>query len=137
MPVTVACGSLYYTGSMHGTSTLHTVSFLFKFSGPKKLVKWSGYKTENFISNFCQNSTFYKSFLTTWRQNAALALMSDQMWHSKSSKLENLRRRVQQMGIIMFLKNQYLQKLRALKDDVTVNQKYYILFQKFKLIFFF
>lgn len=57
--------------------TLHTVSFLFKFSGPKKLVKWSGYKTENFISNFCQNSTFYKSFLTTWRQNAALALMSD------------------------------------------------------------
>ena len=29
------------------------------------------------------------------------------------------------MGIIMFLKKQYFQKLRALKDDVTVNQKYY------------
>ena len=40
------------------------------------------------------------------------------------------------MGIIMFLKNQYFQKLRALKDDVTVNQKYYFLFQKFKPIFF-
>ena len=61
---------------------------------------------------------------------------SDQAWYSKSSNLENLRRRVQQMGIIMFLKNQYFLKLRALKDDVTVNQKYYFLFQKFKLIFF-
>ena len=51
--------------------------------------------------------------------------MSNQAWYSKSSNLENLRRRVQQMGIIMFLKKQYFQKLRALKDDVTVNQKYY------------
>ena len=34
------------------------------------------------------------------------------------------------MGIIMFLKNQYFQKLRALKDDVTVNQKYYFFVSK-------
>ena len=32
--------------------TLHTVSFLFKFSGLKKLVKWSKYENVNFITNF-------------------------------------------------------------------------------------
>ena len=55
---------------------VHTVSFLFKLSGLKKLVKWSGYEIKNFNTNFLENSTFYKSFLTPWRQNAPLALMS-------------------------------------------------------------
>ena len=116
---------------------MHTVSFLFKFSGLKKLVKWSGYEKVNFITNFHENSIFYKSFLTTWRQNAPLALMSDQNWHLKSSNLENLRRRLQQMLIIMFLKIHFFQKNKALESKVAVNLSYQFWFQKFRLLFFF
>ena len=55
--------------------TVHTVSFSFKFSGRKKLVKLDRYKIKSFITNFCENSSFYKPIWTNWRKNAALILI--------------------------------------------------------------
>ena len=46
----------------HGIPSAHTVSFLFNFSGLKKLVKWSGYEIQIFTTNFGEKLVFYKSF---------------------------------------------------------------------------
>ena len=60
---------------------------------------------------FGENAIFFKSYLTTWCQNAPLALKSDEKAYLKSSKYQKSKQQVSANGNNHALKYQFFSKL--------------------------
>ena len=81
----------------------------------KKFSNKEGIKNDDFTTNFDENAIFYKSFQTTWRQNAPLALKSDEKAYLKSSKYQKSKQQVSANGKNHALKYQFFSKIQAFR----------------------